>query len=223
MSEITAVFGFGFLLGLGIFVWLSLHPDYRTGTWDQIAKAPIRVEAEPQSTGPSLNTGKAAFERNRTLTVNQAGIDIVKSFEDLSLEAYPEADHWLIGYGHLDKTTTAERVISEATAERLLREDLKAAEDVVRRAVTVPLTENEFSALAILTFNIGSGAFWNSTALRLLNEGDRQGAADAILMWNKMSVDGELIESAHLTERREAERDLFLASDDTPLSPAATL
>ena len=71
--------------------------------------------------------------------------------------------------------------------------------------MTVPLTQNQFDALVSLTYNIGSGAFNNSTLLKL-NKGDYQGAADQFLVWNK--ADGKVMKG--LVRRREAERALFL-------------
>ncbi|KRJ11905.1 lysozyme [Acinetobacter nosocomialis] len=57
-----------------------------------------------------------------------------------------------------------------------------------------------------LTYNIGSGAFKNSTLLKKLNKGDYQGAADQFLVWNKAG--GKVMKG--LVRRREAERALFL-------------
>jgi len=102
--------------------------------------------------------------------------------------------------------------ITALTAGRYLRQDLRSQEAYIRSVVLVPLIENEFSALVILNYNIGNGAFRNSTVLRLLNEGDRKATADAFLMWNKIKRNGKLSVSTPLTARREAERDLFLAS-----------
>ena len=111
----------------------------------------------------------------------------------------------------------AARVTSSIAAEIAT---MKVTEQIVRTSVKVPLNENEFSALSILAYNIGSGAFWNSTVLRLLNEDNRLGAADAFLMWNKISQDGELQVSTNLSERRAAERDLFLAKPDDFQGPS---
>ncbi len=75
-----------------------------------------------------------------------------------------------------------------------------------RPSVTVPLNQNQFDALVSLTYNIGSGAFNNSTLLKKLNKGDYQGAADQFLVWNKAG--GKVMKG--LVRRREAEQALFL-------------
>ena len=61
--------------------------------------------------------------------------------------------------------------IDEPEAERLLKEDLKRFEAAVRRAIEVPLNQHEFDACVSLSFNIGVGAFTNSTFVRKINRG----------------------------------------------------
>jgi lysozyme len=53
--------------------------------------------------------------------------------------------------------------------------------------VTVPITSNEFSALASLCFNIGPPWFIRNRvdAVKRLNEGKRGEAADAFNEWTK--------------------------------------
>ncbi len=47
--------------------------------------------------------------------------------------------------------------------------------------------------------------------LHLFNQGDYTGAADQFLLWNKIrNEQGELVNEPGLTNRRNAERNLFL-------------
>ena len=64
-----------------------------------------------------------------------------------------------------------------------------------------------------LTYNIGTGAFSTSTVLRKVNSGDIAGAADAFLLWDKGTVDGQLVVIPGLLKRRQAERTVFLTHD----------
>ena len=138
--------------------------------------------------------------------INKAGLDLIKSFEGLRLKAYKDAvGVWTIGYGHT-KTATPGTVISEPEAEALLRNDLAEAQGAVERLVKQPLTDNEYAALVSFVFNLGSGNLSRSTLLRRLNVGDRKGAADQFLVWNKAG--GKVL--AGLTRRRQAERTLFM-------------
>lgn len=140
------------------------------------------------------------------MKTNEKGLTLIKRFEGLRLEAYQDVvGIWTIGYGHT-RTAKPGMKITEREAEALLREDLREAERTVARLVQIPLSSNEFSALVSLVFNIGPGAFARSTVLRLLNKGDRTGAAEAFKMWNRAG--GRIV--AGLTNRREAEQRLFL-------------
>ncbi|MBI1366639.1 MAG: glycoside hydrolase family protein [Alphaproteobacteria bacterium] len=157
-----------------------------------------------RSNTPDGDIGNPA---NASLHINDAGLAIIEAGEGLRLEAYQGANgSWYIGYGH--SGATPGQKITQAEAVALLREDVKGAEDDVRRLVTAPLNENEFSALVSYCFNVGGGNFGKSDILALVNAGKRQAAADAFLTHNKAG--GKVLE--HLTKRREQERALFLTT-----------
>lgn len=145
------------------------------------------------------------------MTINSEGVKLIKSFEGMELEAYQDAvDVWTIGYGHT-KTVEPGMIITEAKAEELLRQDLEEFEEAVTEAVEVSINSNQFSALVSFCFNLGAGSLFQSTLLKLLNQGDFQGAADQFPRWNKAG--GQVLEG--LTRRRKAERALFLGQDWT--------
>lgn len=147
--------------------------------------------------------------------ISQEGIDLIKRFEGLRLEAYYDvAGIITIGYGHTGSDVYEGQVISEDEAERLLRKDLQRFEDSVNAAVKAPIVQAMFDALVSLSFNIGSNAFKKSTALKRLNKEDYQGAAEAITWWNKATVNGEKVVVSGLARRRAAESALFLRDLD---------
>ncbi len=151
----------------------------------------------------------------RDRDINEAGLALVKDFEGLRLQAYQDsAGVWTIGYGHTAAagapTPGPGLVITEAEAERILRQDLQVFEAEVARLVEVPTNDNEFAALVSLCFNIGAQAFASSTCLKRLNRGDRKGAAEALTWWNKATVEGRKVRLRGLVRRREAENLLFL-------------
>ena len=145
-------------------------------------------------------------------------VEFIKREEALRLNAYYDQPGrkgvLTIGWGHTGSDVYEGLTVTEERADELLRVDIKWAEDAVKRAVRVTITENQRAALVSLTFNIGTGSatsgFKGSTVLRKLNAGDIEGAADAFLLWNKITVDGKKIISAGLRNRRERERALFL-------------
>ncbi len=161
------------------------------------------------------------------MKINQAGLELIKRFEGLSLDAYLDpVGIWTIGYGHIDGVEEGMSITAEE-AELLLLEELVQYETGVSGLARVPTNENEFSALVSFSYNVGIGALGSSTALKRLNKDDRLGAADALEWWNKATIDGELVTLPGLTRRRAAEKALFLdpisgknqsyAGADTPL------
>lgn len=159
------------------------------------------------------------------MKISQNGVDLIKRFEGLELEAYQDiAGIWTIGYGCTRTEYAYEgNRITEAEAERLLRLDLASREETVTRVVRAPLNQNQFDALVSFEFN--TGGLSGSTALARLNGSppDYIGAAEALTWWNKAKVGGVLREVQGLTRRRAAEKELFLtpAREITPAKNTA--
>lgn len=166
------------------------------------------ARAEADTRDDAISRASAGVDNSR-LRINEAGLRIIKESEGLRLEAYNVGGQWLIGYGHT-RTARAGMKISEAEADRLLREDVEGAEESVRAVVTAPLNENQFSAMVSLAYNLGIGGFKKTTVFERINKGDYQGAADGFLNHDRARVDRQLKPIAHLTERRQKERALFL-------------
>jgi lysozyme len=112
---------------------------------------------------------------------------------------------WTGGWGHTGPDVRPGMVITREMAVDWLRADVRGAEAVVKRDVTVALNQEEYDALVDLVFNIGSGNFDTSTLLRKLNAGDTVGAIAEFARWNLAG--GKVL--AGLVKRREAERVLF--------------
>ncbi len=162
---------------------------------------------EPVATAKKDDTAPSTSGPKRT---NQNGLLLIKSFEGLRLKAYRDAvGIWTIGYG-TTRGVQPDMSISEAEAERFLQQDLTRFEQTIHEAVTVPINDNQFSALASFTYNVGSGAMRSSTLIKLLNaRHDVRSIADEFPRWNKAG--GRVLEG--LTRRRNAERALFLGED----------
>ena len=154
--------------------------------------------------------------------INDATIALVKEFEGLRLTAYQDSvGVWTIGYGTtamagVGIAPKAGMKITEADAEMYLRRGMEKFAAQIRPLITRPISGNEFGAFLSLAYNIGPGAFKKSSALRKFNAGDKAGAADAILLWNKAG--GKVLNG--LVRRRKAERDLFLRPDSNSAKPA---
>ncbi|EOS96865.1 lysozyme [Erwinia tracheiphila] len=145
-----------------------------------------------------------------SLKTSENGISLIKGFGALRLEAYQDAvGVWMIGYGWTGEVegipVHGGMVISDDTAEILLRDGLQQYERAVNQLVTATLNQNQFDALVSLAWNIGPGAFEHSTLLKKLNTGDMDVAAAEFLRWNKAG--GKVLPG--LVTRRKAESTLF--------------
>ena len=138
-------------------------------------------------------------------TINQAGLDLIKSFEGLKLAAYKcPAGIWTIGYGSTGPHVSPGMVITRRSAEEMLRQDLRRFEESVDR--TCPnATDNQFAAMVSLAFNIGVANFEKSTVARMAAAGNHTRAKLAFLLWVKAA--GKTL--AGLVRRRQAEAKLY--------------
>ena len=135
---------------------------------------------------------------------SQAGVDLIKSFEGLELKTYTCASGILtIGYGHTGPDVRTGNKITEAEAERLLKEDLHRFEAAVSKCITVPLKQWEFDAIVSFAFNVGASALEHSTFARRMNRGDDKATCfrEEFPKW----VNGANGPLPGLVRRREAE------------------
>ncbi|MEQ1318929.1 lysozyme [Acinetobacter guillouiae] len=143
------------------------------------------------------------------MKISNIGINLIRGFEDLRLKAYDDGvGVWTIGYGTTAINGVAVKKGDTCTAEQAksyMAQDLKKFESAVNTSVKVPLNQNQFDALVSLTYNIGTGAFKDSTLLKKLNAKDYKGAAAQFDRWNKGG--GKVMQG--LVNRRAKERKLF--------------
>lgn len=138
--------------------------------------------------------------------INEAGLDIIKYFEGLRLDAYQDIGGiWTIGYGHTGPDVVPGQTITSVQADLLLRHDVEVAERIEKYIKPI-ITDNQFSACVSLAYNIGVANFESSTLLKEMNLNHINNAANEFLRWDK--VKGKPVRG--LLVRRKAERDLFL-------------
>jgi lysozyme len=145
---------------------------------------------------------------------------LIAQEEGLRRFAYKDtAGKWTIGIGHLIALPQEQHLLSytttnqapDALVNELFERDISTAKRAVTSMVKAKLNDNQFAALVSLVFNIGVTAFANSTVLKMLNTGDVKGAADAMLLWKKETVNGVKQDSPALLARRQRERTIFLS------------
>lgn len=97
--------------------------------------------------------------------MTQQGLELIKKYEGLRLEAYKcPAGVWTIGYGHT-KGVIKGMKISKEEAEKLLQQDVSVFELQVINTVG-KLSDCKIDALVSFAYNVGIAAFRNSTLCR---------------------------------------------------------
>lgn len=144
------------------------------------------------------------------MKTNQAGLDLIKSFEGCRLTAYKDqGGTWTIGVGHTGSDVFEGLTIDQEQADDLLQDDLARTEDGVNALVTCKhLSDNQFAALVCFTYNVGIGNLRASLLLRCVNMGNLNDAAGQFERWDHVKG----ISNPGLLRRRQAERALFLAA-----------
>lgn len=144
------------------------------------------------------------------MKTSQAGIDLIHSFEQLRLKAYPDpgSKHgkpYTVGWGSTGSDIGPGTVWTKEKADQRFASDLSKFEQAVSLLVKVPLTQYQFDALVSFTYNLGIGSLKSSTLLKMLNEGYYSNAGLQLLRWTKN--DG--VEMGGLVRRRKAELKMF--------------
>lgn len=143
------------------------------------------------------------------MKTSKAGIELIKRHEGLRLEAYQDsAGVWTIGYGSTGGVRPGD-VITEAQAEKLLKQDLKTAEDEINRHL-LPLKQHQFDSLASFVFNVGIGSFRRSTLLKRLKIDVNH--HDIPNQFNRWVYGGGKILPG-LVRRRREEANLYITGD----------
>lgn len=140
--------------------------------------------------------------------------EILKRLEGCKLVAYKDAaGYWTVGYGHRGDDVTPASVWSQEKAELALDRDIARFTAGVKSVLgeAVDLTDSQFSAIVILSFNIGLHALAESTLLRVLQAGHLEAVPAQIARWNKVHLpSGAFAVSPILVKRREVEIKLWL-------------
>ena len=140
------------------------------------------------------------------------GLELIKEFEGFSANAYLcPAKIPTIGYGNTfwedgRKVRIGEQISKSKALELLEFVANKDFADKIFPLIKVEVNQNQFDAMVSLAYNIGVGAFSNSTLLKRVNAKDFIGAGNEFLKWDKS--DGKPL--LGLTRRRQREKELFL-------------
>ncbi len=109
-------------------------------------------------------------DKNNMPSINKIGIEIIKTFEGFRDKIYIcPGGYKTIGYGHKIQPSENFNNITREDAEEILYKDLECAQKGICRYIEVDLNDNQFSALASFTFNLGVGSLQRSTLRQKIN------------------------------------------------------
>ena len=143
-----------------------------------------------------------------TRTVSENLIAVLKQLEGFSAKAYVSGGQWSIGYG---TAGSPGQTITEAEADKALRDHLKAVEDKLNAfdaGWDLKLTQQQFDALASLSYNVGTG--WMNTSGRLRDAITGKASEDKFLFGMSLWANNGTSPDPGLLQRRMAEADIYL-------------
>ena len=116
------------------------------------------------------------------MRLSEKGIKHLSAWEGARLFPYDDQtglhlNYWnknaTIGIGHLIHEPEWEKYrngITQAHAIKLLSVDVEPKESTVNKSLMTNVNQNQYDALVILCFNIGSTGFVNSSVRRIIND-----------------------------------------------------
>lgn len=139
--------------------------------------------------------------------MTQQGLDLIKKYEGLRLEAYKcPAGVWTIGYGHTKGVVKGTKITKEE-AEQLLKQDVSVFELQVINTVG-KLQACKIDALVSFAYNVGVAAFRNSTLCRKVKaNSDDPAIRNEFMKW--IYAGGKKLQG--LERRRKEEADVYFS------------
>jgi lysozyme len=142
------------------------------------------------------------------------GQQLIQQFEGLSLKPYLcPAKIPTIGYGNTfyedgKAVTMADAPITKERAISLFLGIIEPFEEQVSRLLKKAVNQQQFNALVSFAYNVGVGAFGNSTLLKKVNANPNDPTIrDEFMKWVK--VNGAVFTG--LVNRRKAESDMYFS------------
>jgi len=151
---------------------------------------------------------------NNVLTFQEV-FDWIKKQEGVNIYPVPDGKTkdgtqlFSIGLGHQIQPNEKEKLkgpLNDSEILELFEKDFEKIRLSMNKVIKVPINKNQQLALFSLRYNIGEGAFNNSTLLKILNTGNYAGTALRFPEWR--IFEGKINQG--LVNRRERERQLFV-------------
>lgn len=142
----------------------------------------------------------------KKMTTSKAGMDFIKSFEGLRLQAYKcPAGVWTVGYG-TTKNVTKGMTITKERADDMFVEDIAPFERLLNK-MGINFRQEQFDSLISWLYNLGAGNF-NRSTLKKYIVGDflDEDIAAEFIRW--VNAGGKPL--LGLKRRRVAEANMFV-------------
>lgn len=175
-------------------------------------------EAQASVTSASETTQRQVTQE---LAMSEAGKQWLKDVEQLRLTPYDDQTgrditSWVegatIGYGHLiskDDWRLYQGGINEEQADQLFEKDLVPYLQVVNSEISAQLSQSQFDAAVIFSYNIGTNAFRNSSAVKLINDPEATTLYSSVEEAWKAFNRSQGVVNRGLVNRRAAEWDMY--------------
>lgn len=108
--------------------------------------------------------------------------------------------------GYTGKEIVRGKTYTPEQCKAFLTKELTVHGNGVLRCTKVPLSQKQYDAFTLFTYNVGVQGYCNSSLLRKLNAGDYVGACNGLLKWTY--AEGKYVQG--LYNRRLYERNLCL-------------
>jgi GH24 family phage-related lysozyme (muramidase) len=201
--------------------------DYGVSTWGldsagtQKPTRTFTMPAASQSTSPTKDVPTISDSNN---DLSEDLVNYIKQKENPSLlknkgesKAFWDYKQYSVGYG--TKAKSSDEVITEEEADKRLREELLKSQKAVlnhAKKYNYNFNQNQVNALSSFVYNLGPGIL-----NQLTGNGTRsvEEISKKMLEYNKVTVNGNLVEAKGLTNRRNEEFAMFTSKQ--PPAPVA--
>jgi lysozyme len=151
----------------------------------------------------------AQFNRVGITMVSAALLAALTQLEGTRYVPYEDiVNVWTVCQGYAGKDVVRGKTYTPAECKALAESQLAEKGAEVMRCTKVPISQNEYDAYTLFSYNVGTAAFCSSSLLKKLNQGDHVGACNGLLAWRYAG--GKLV--AGLLRRREFERSICLGT-----------
>jgi GH24 family phage-related lysozyme (muramidase) len=160
--------------------------------------------------------GTSDGEQPALISLSDDGFEFLKRHEGAVKHLYNDSQgHCTIGVGHLvhkgkcdgSEPDNFKQGLSDDDVDQLFRDDLVVFEGAVTSAITTRINQYQYDALVSFAFNIGTGAWKTSGALRQINASQWGKVPAEMLKWKK---------PPEIAGRRQDEADLFRTGNYGP-------